>query len=445
VRPPEFEQLLHPESRGGSDPEAVVISAGFNKTHVTTAAAEASARETLRLCITGAYPTPLFRGAVRLLGISDKGRLARLLERAEDIPPERVHSMLLPEFLYDLARALGRVPFLRQLHLALCAATWRLYGWLAARRLTRAADARIFHFRAGFGNASLRRAKALGMVTLCDQSLAHPLLLEELVDRGGQMPEHGDYRANSHGRRRDPITRAILTDIDQADAVVVNSDFVKETFLVLGVPADRIHVVYLGVDDNFLRGSTLSRPDISGGPLRLLFAGRFDRRKGANVLVAALSDLRDVDWELRIAGPIPPGASRAHRNFLQDERVSVLGTIRRPELMQEMLCAPVFVFPSLAEGSARVVFEALACGCYVITTPNSGTIVEDGVHGALIPPGDADGLREAVARADADRRRLAESGNLNAQLVAARFDQSAYGDALAKLYQDLASAANAKG
>jgi glycosyltransferase involved in cell wall biosynthesis len=97
----------------------------------------------------------------------------------------------------------------------------------------------------------------------------------------------------------------------------------------------------------------------------------------------------------------------------------------------------VFVFPSLADGSARVVFEALACGCYVITTPNSGTIVEDEIHGALVPPGDAGRLREAILAADRDRDRLADTGTRNAQLMAERFSQRNYGDGLANLYREL--------
>jgi glycosyltransferase involved in cell wall biosynthesis len=102
-----------------------------------------------------------------------------------------------------------------------------------------------------------------------------------------------------------------------------------------------------------------------------------------------------------------------------------------------MLRSPVFIFPSFAEGSARVVFEALACGCYVITTPNSGTIVEHGVHGALVPPGNPAALAQSVKDADADRNRLAEIGAHNAALVRAQYTQSAYGNALASLYDEV--------
>ena len=115
----------------------------------------------------------------------------------------------------------------------------------------------------------------------------------------------------------------------------------------------------------------------------------------------------------------------------------MLGTLPRAQLAAQMLAAPVFVFPSYAEGSARVVFAALACGCYVITTPTAGTIVEHGVHGALVPPGDVDAVRHAVAEAAADRARVAEIGNRNAALIRARYRQRAYGDTLQALYDEL--------
>lgn len=117
--------------------------------------------------------------------------------------------------------------------------------------------------------------------------------------------------------------------------------------------------------------------------------------------------------------------------------MTLLGTVSRAELARHMRAAPVFIFPTFAEGSARVVSEALACGCYVITTRNAGSIVEDGVHGAIVPAGDVEPLREAIERADADRERLAEIGDRNAELAMTRMRQADYGNALAALYREL--------
>jgi glycosyltransferase involved in cell wall biosynthesis len=423
----------------------VVISSGFHKTHVTTAAGEISGRGLLSLAITGAYPTSRLLRILRLLRLADKGRVARLLERGEPIPERELRPVQLPEILDELARPFTRLPALRRLYKAVSAATWRLYGRIAARKLREAQHARIYQYRAGFGGHSIGRARELGMVPLCDHSIAHPSLLEGLIENRGQFPELGIGDSSpSVAPPDDPIERRILDDIDAADAVLVNSDFVKRTFLALGWPAERVHVVYLGVDDNFLEGGRIAPREIPEGTLRLLFAGRLEQRKGADVLVEALSSLDGtVDWELLVAGPVAEDVQTAHRAFLDDDRVKLLGTLRRSDLKRTMLSVPVFVFPSYAEGSARAVFEALACGCYVITTPNSGTIVEDGVHGALVPPGDPERLAAAVVDADRNRRSIAEIGSRNSEIVASHYRQTDYGDGLVSVYRKLVDSESA--
>jgi glycosyltransferase involved in cell wall biosynthesis len=425
----------------------IVISSGFHKTHVTTAAQEASVRRLLRVAITAAYPTERLKRVVRMLGLADKGRIARLMERDEAIPGAQLRSLFLPELLDETARILTRVPLLGRFYASLSVATWRLYGRLAARELRHAKGAEIYHFRAGFGHASIDRARQLGMLTLCDHAIAHPSLLEHLINNRGELPKGiGDgTRPATDPALRHPLTRAMLDDIDRSDAVVVNSDFVKDTFLALGWSPDRLHVVYLGVDDNFRPDGPEEQVNATDGKLQLLFAGRLERRKGAEVLVEALRELGEVDWELLVAGPVAPDIQSAYGEFLKDDRVRALGTLRRPDLMRLMLSVPVFVFPSFAEGSARVVFEALACGCYIITTPNSGSIVEDGVHGALIPPGGAEGLAAAIVEADRDRQMVAEIGSRNAKIIAERFQQADYGDALAALYNKLTTVSPAIG
>jgi glycosyltransferase involved in cell wall biosynthesis len=181
------------------------------------------------------------------------------------------------------------------------------------------------------------------------------------------------------------------------------------------------------------------RRSVPSGPLPLLFASVLSRRKGAETLIEALELVGSrIDWDLVVAGPVEPDIAAKHRSFFEDPRVVVLGSLARPEFKAQLIARRVFAFPTNAEGSARAVWEALACGCYVITTPNAGSIVEDGVHGALVPPGDAESLAEAIVAADSDRERIAGIGNRNAKLIASSYRQSAYGDALSRIYADLA-------
>lgn len=416
--------------------EAVVISNGFHKMHLTTAAREASDRGLLALAVTGAYPTPRFRRLLRLLRLG--GRAGRIEQRDEGLPAGRLRVLFFSELLEQLARALARVPLLGRLSEPLTVATFRLYGKLAGRALGRARGARVYHFRAGFGGRSIDRARELGMVVACDQALAHPRVLGPLIENRGRMPGPGEELPPPP----DGISRAALEDIDRSDAVIANSAFVKETFVRAGWNPERVHVAYTGIDDNFLQVGQVPVPQrrLPEGPLPLLYASVLSRRKGAETLIEALGLVGDrIDWDLVVAGPVEPGIGSAHVSFFADPRVRVLGPLPRPDFKAQMIERGVFVFPTYAEGSARAVFDAMACGCYVITTPNAGSVVEDGVHGALVPPGDGEALAEAIVAVEGERGRIAEIGNRNAELIAGSYRQSDYGDALAEIYERLAA------
>ncbi len=416
--------------------DMVIISNGFSKFYLAVAAAEAHRRGVLARFITGAYPTSSVRRLAACSGLVASRKFSRLLARGEDIPDDLVNALPLPEAVHQAAGKLLTRSLTRTIAGRLNVLSLRLYGRQAIRYVRQAAThAGLYHYRAGFGHESARVAKSLGMLTLCDHSIAHPALLSCMVERQGRVPAVGV------GGPIDRLWSDVLHDIEQADAVLVNSDFVKDTFHHQGWAPSRVHVIYWGVDDQFLKSvpARLNRTAVVASPLQLLFAGSLERRKGAETLISALESIDDMPWRLTIAGPVSPAIGQEYPHFLRDSRVTLLGTLSRTELAREMSAAEVFVFPSFAEGSARVVFEALACGCYVITTPNSGSIVEDGVHGALVPPGDATALAGAIRHAMHDRKRLAEIGNRNACLMRSRYRQRDYGDALISLYRKLLS------
>ena len=81
----------------------------------------------------------------------------------------------------------------------------------------------------------------------------------------------------------------------------------------------------------------------------------------------------------------------------------------------------------------------------MITTRNSGSIVSDGVHGSLVPPGDAAALAKAIRHAQRIRSALAGIGKRNAELISSSYRQRHYGDALEKLYLELANASRGCG
>lgn len=413
----------------------VVISNGFSRYNLADAAAALSDRGLLAHFLTGAYPTGALWWLARRLSRGWRGKLARLAARGVDIPPSHVTAFWGAEAIQAAGMALRRLgPGYHAPGNWLDVAGYRLYGWQAARVVERTGMAvpMIYHYRSGFGQGSVARARSRGMVILCEHTIAHPRLVDHLVNHQGRLPPPSV--------RPDPTRfwRNVLDDLERAEHVVVNSDFVRQTFLHQGWPADQVHVVPIGVDQPFIDMLPPRRPTPDGS-LRLLFAGGLESRKGAETLIEALSDLNDISWRLDLVGGINPGIARRFGPFLADARVRVHGLLPRSGVAAHMAAADIFVFPSLAEGSARVVFEALAAGCFIVTTPNSGSIVEDGRHGLLVPPGDAGALQAALRRALALGDGLAATGAANAALIRSDYNQRCYGDRLAVLYRKLLS------
>ena len=298
---------------------------------------------------------------------------------------------------------------------------------------------KIFWVRSGFGGRSIIAARRLGYLTICDQSIAHPRTIEGLIRENGNLDSE-----TIPGEPKADIWHRVESDLSLCDHVVVCSDFVKSTFARAGARTDNVHVMYWGIDDQFLKFAAAAKAKEQyprrEGPLTLLFAGGVTRRKGIATLATAMEKIHDLDCRLNIVGALTAERRPPIGGLASDARVSMLGVIPRDRLGELMCTSEIFIFPSFAEGSAQVIFEAMASGCFIITTPNSGSIVKDGVHGFVVPPGDADALADAVRRAAADRLAVAGIGARNAQIVSSEYSQDCYGKQIVQLLDSLTRA-----
>jgi glycosyltransferase involved in cell wall biosynthesis len=408
---------------------SVVVSNGAHQCHLLVAGEELTGSDHLNLFITCGYPGLRLSRLINGSYFRKSRKLVHLAERRGAIEDERVVPIWTSEAIIQIN------PFLRRVGkdvLAEHASDWgfRWYSRIANRHMKTVENAQIYHYRSGFGHSSVNTARKRGMLTICDHSIAHPLLLRYLIYNGGKFPK--DLSDLPIG----PAWRSILADLDLADYILVNSQFVKDTFTYVGWPEDKVRVIYLGVDEKFI-DAIPERRAVEGGAIRLLFAGNLSRRKGGQTLLSALQRINDVAWTLDVVASIESDVANEFKGFLRDPRIRHHGLLPRRQLALAMSKADVFVFPSLAEGSARVVFEAMAAGCYIITTPNAGSIVRTGTHGDVVKPDAIPELELAIRRALASPEMVATVGASNYDLVRRSYTQKAYGVALRRLYEEL--------
>jgi len=199
--------------------------------------------------------------------------------------------------------------------------------------------------------------------------------------------------------------------------VIVTSPFTATRLVAAyGVPRSRLRVVIPGVD---AAPAAVGPPP--GEPPRLLCVGSVIPRKGQDVLIRALSEIRELRWNCVCVGDLSRSIGFAREVLAQVEeaglggRVGFVGKSSRRELDRHFRAASVFVSPSLYEGYGMAVAEALVRGLPIVGT-TGGAIPEVVPAGAglLVPPGDdralAGALRTLLDGGGADRRAMLSAG-----------------------------------
>jgi glycosyltransferase involved in cell wall biosynthesis len=255
--------------------------------------------------------------------------------------------------------------------------------WIASRHLaTGRYD--LFHSWSGDCLQSLRVARKLGIPSIVEIPTWHR-------DRGkvGAGRPSGTSPAPDRGWKENLLqTRErFLEEYDLASLLFVLSEKAADTFRVQGFPEEKLFYLPRGVDvERFKPGV---RPPI----FRAVFSGALIERKGIHHLLEAWHRLDLKDAELWLVGSVHDEAKPHLKKYWRDN-IKVVGFARDPETYLSQ--GTVHIFPSQCEGSAKVVYEAAACGLPQITTREAGDVVNDGVEGILIQPGNVGDLAAAI-------------------------------------------------
>jgi colanic acid/amylovoran biosynthesis glycosyltransferase len=178
----------------------------------------------------------------------------------------------------------------------------------------------------------------------------------------------------------------------------MSTDMAAELSL-LGAPDDRVAVLPMGVDVGPIERAVSAETRRDD---RVLFVGRLVEKKGAGVLLDAVERMTGRP-DVVVVGDGPLRSSLARR---APDGVVLVGSRDKDGLAAEYARAAVAVYPSVpAENGDRdglpvALLEAMAAGCAVVcsSVPGIVDVVEDGVDGLLVPPGDAAALATAIQR-----------------------------------------------
>lgn len=248
------------------------------------------------------------------------------------------------------------------------------------------------------------------------------------------------------------------TAVEAADGVIAVSHGMRADILRSYPALDpaRVHVVHNGIDTRLYRPdastAALTAHGVDPGRPYALFVGRITRQKGVPHLLRAA---RRIDPGLQIVlcagAPDTPAIDREFRELVDELRAVRGGVVwipqmlPRPEVVQLLTHAAVFVCPSVYEPLGIVNLEAMACGTPVVASAVGGIpeVVEDGVTGLLVPYEEKDpeafeaGLAAAVGALAADPAAAARMGAAGRERAVAEFGWDAVARRTMGVYEEI--------
>ena len=276
----------------------------------------------------------------------------------------------------------------------LSASRWRKMGWWEAmmdqnrwfRRKTLDAAKRIacsktqnrvvfsYNYTA---HDLFRFAKEMGWTTVLDQIDPGPFENDLVRKLDEQYPE----LALGTEPAPDVIWEEWRAEFAHADRIVVNSEWSKAAFAAMGLAAGKIHVVPLSYrPPPEARGFQRAYPVqfTKERPLRILFLGQINLRKGVAEILDAARLVGPAPVEFQMVGPI---GIRVPPEALVNPRMRKVGPVSRSDAARCCQQADVFLFPTHSDGFGLTQLEAQAWKLPILASTNCGKVVQHNVNG----------------------------------------------------------------
>jgi glycosyltransferase involved in cell wall biosynthesis len=284
--------------------------------------------------------------------------------------------------------------------------------WIASRHLaTGRYD--LFHSWSGDCLRSLRVAKKRRIASIVEIPTWHRDGRKARVSRPDTSESAKSVSALQKWKAGLLLDRKrFIEEYHLADLLVVLSETAADTFRAQGFPEEKLFYLPRGADvERFKPGQ---RP----AKFRAIFTGALIKRKGIHHLLEAWHRLNLPDAELWLVGSVHDEAKPFLEQFWRDN-IRVVGFVPDPE--NYLSQSTIHIFPSQWEGSAKVTYEAAACGLPQITTREAGDLVRDGVEGIIVQPGDVAAIAAAIEHLHTHPEILDQMGSAARRRVVGNF------------------------
>jgi glycosyltransferase involved in cell wall biosynthesis len=281
-----------------------------------------------------------------------------------------------------------------------------LFGRWAAERLRRQ-EWDVIHFWSGIGEELLQSPTPAGTLRLMMRGSAHirvqsRLLQEEEQRCGVKLDRPSDWMI-----RREEREYALVEKIS------VLSSFAYQSFREQGVAAEKVCILPLGAQHSHFRPAAdvveqRCRRILAGEPLRLIYVGAISLQKGMWDMVRILEQLDRRRFPCRMVGSVAPEIMPLYDRL--QRRATLIPHQPQHLLYQQYAEGDIFLFPSIQDGFAVVLSQALAAGLPIIATRNCAgpDLVQEDRTGWIVPIRHPQAFVERLHWCDAHRAELAE-------------------------------------
>jgi glycosyltransferase involved in cell wall biosynthesis len=290
----------------------------------------------------------------------------------------------------------------------------------------------VFHGWNGLSLACLRAAKRMHAVTIIENPSMHPRAWQRIVLE--ECERFGIRPSECRALLPSALIRRMEAEFDGCDFIVVPSAVARHSF---GDPkyAGKARVIHAGIDHLFFAPPETPQ---SGRTFRVCYTGRVEIAKGVPYLLQAWKQLALTNAELIMIGEVAPEMNSLIRQYAAPS-VTFTGFLPADRVRDWYRRSDLFAFPSVNEGLARVLLEAMATALPVVATPASGAedCVTPGRDGTIVPARDSHALAEALQWHFESRDASREMGRAARAAIEARFTVAHYEERMIGFYQSL--------